>query len=63
MDSYEANINKLDSKLNHYNNPIGISLNIEYIMLVPYVVGTIKGGFHICKSSPLTSFHYRNPFL
>ena len=42
MSTNKANIYKLYSKLNNYYQPIIVAFNIENIMLITYIVSTIK---------------------
>lgn len=58
MSANETNINKLYSEFYHYNQPVIISFNIEYIMLVTHIIHTIESLFYICKASPFTFLDY-----
>mgnify|MGYP000538483904 CR=1 FL=1 len=40
----------------HYNQSVAIAFDIEYIMLITYIIYAIKGLFLVCKASPFASF-------
>ena len=63
MSANETNINKLYSESYHNNQPVIISFNIEYIMLVTHIINTIEGLFYVCKASPFAFLDYGSPFL
>lgn len=63
MSSYKPYKDKLYSKLYNHYKPIGITLDIEHIMLISYIVNTVKCRLHVSKTRPLTTFYDRSPFL
>lgn len=63
MSAYKTNINELYSEFYHYNHSVAIAFDIEYIMLITYIIYAIKGLFYVCKASPFASFNYGSPFL
>ena len=62
MRTNKTYIHILRSKLYNYYEPIVIMLDIEYIVLLSYVVNTSKGLLHVLKASPMCSFCLINPF-
>ena len=63
MSANIANINKLYGEFYHYNQPVIISFNIEYIMLVANIIHTIEGLFDVREASPFAFLDYGRPFL
>lgn len=49
MSAYKTNINELYSEFYHYNQSVAIAFDIEYIMLITYIIYAIKGLFTSAK--------------
>ena len=49
MSAYKTNINELYSEFYHYNQSVAIAFDIEYIMLITYIIYAIKGLFYVMK--------------
>ena len=63
MGAYKANIDKLRSKLNNNYQPIIVALDIEYIVLIAYIVNRVESIFYVSKCLPLAAFHFPYPIL
>ena len=56
MRTYEPDIDETDGELNHNDQAIVISLDIEYIPLVPYIIDAIECVFYTRKTGPIRPF-------
>ena len=63
MSPNETDINKLYREFYYYNQPVIITFDIEYVMLVAYVIHTVKRFLYIGKTRPLALLDYSGPFL
>lgn len=63
MRADKTHINKLNCKLNDNDKAEAIALYVEHIMLVPYIVSTIKCPLYIGKTFPVALFYDSDPFL
>ena len=63
MRTNESDIHKLRTKLDYNHKPIIIPFNIKHIVLISYVVNTIKSMLYISEIGPLASLDFLNPFL
>ena len=62
MSAYKTNINELYSEFYHYNQSVAIAFDIEYIMLITYIISAIKGLFYVCNASAYASFNNGSQF-
>ena len=58
MSPNETDINKLYREFYYYNQPVIITFDIEYVMLVAYVIHTVKRFLYIGKTRPLALLDY-----
>ena len=56
MSAYKTNINELYSEFYHYNQSVAIAFDIEYIMLITYIIYAIKGLFLRLQSKSIRFF-------
>lgn len=63
MCSYESDVHKLRCKLNDNYQSVIVSFDIEYIMLISYIIHTIECLFYVCEAFPFAMFDNRDPFL
>ena len=63
MGSDKTYIHKFYRELNNYDQSIVITLNIKDIVLIAYIINTIKGFLDICETGPFTFLYDGCPFL
>lgn len=63
MGSYKTDVNGLGSELNHYNQPIVITLHIEYIMLITDSINAVESILDIGETSSFRLLRFLIPFF
>ena len=63
MGPYEANINPMYCKFYYNYKPVIVSSYVEYIMLIPDTINTVKSSFYVIKILPLRLFDFFYPVL
>ena len=63
MSSYKTYVNGLGSELNHYNQPIVITLHIEYIMLITDSINAVESILDIGESKSIQTSSFSHTIL
>lgn len=57
MCAYETDVDKLYGKLNYHYLSVIVSLDVEYVVLVPYAIHAVECCLYAGKRSPIVTFY------
>lgn len=63
MRPYESDVYEPNRELNHSHKSEVVPFDVEYIVLIPYIINAIKSLFYISKTTPFALLNFLHPVL